>query len=96
MKCIATRPSNISIILNNSLGSVVSLNCPLRVPQPIVDCDEVLSFSQTNTLMSVMVNVTKYLMFSGHYTAMVALEDEAGVTESDTIRMSKCMYTAMK
>ena len=44
MKCIATRPSNISIILNNSLGSVVSLNCPLRVPQSIVDCDEVLSF----------------------------------------------------
>ena len=91
MKCIATRPSNVSIILNNSLGSVVSLNCPLRVPQSIVDCDDDLIFlPKTNTLMSMMVNLTKYLMFGGHYTAMVALENEAGATESDTIQTSKC------
>ena len=74
----------------------MSLNCPLRVPQPTVDCEQILSFSLTNTLMSVMVNVTKYLMFGRLYTAMVALENEAGATESDTIRISKCMYTAMK
>ena len=90
MKCIATRPNNISIILNNSLGSVVSLNCPQRLTQQTDDCGQVLSLSQTNTLMSVMVNLTKYLTFGGHYSAMVALENEAGVTKSDTIRISKC------
>ena len=69
----------------------MSLNCPLRLSQPTtVDCEDVVSFSQTNTLiMSVMVNLTKHLTFGGHYTAMVALENEAGATESDTLRISE-------
>ena len=69
----------------------MSLNCPLRLSQPTtVDCENVLSFSQTDTLvMSVMVNLTEHLTFGVHYTAMVALENEAGVTESDTLRISE-------
>ena len=87
-QCSGTQPENITITLKNdeSLETAMLYSCPIR--KHSIHCGNLLSISKTNTVALVTVNLSDYLTFSNHYTAVIGLVNKGGATESNfTISM---------
>ena len=63
-------------------------SCPIR--KHSINCGNLLSFSKANTVILVTANLSDYLTFSNHYTALNGLVNKGGASESNELTISMC------
>ena len=73
---------------NGNLKTMVYESCPIR--KRYILCENFLSISKTNTVLLVTVNLSDYLTFSNHYTAVIGLVNKGGASESNELTISMC------
>ena len=57
-----------------------------------MQCENTISISQANSVLSVAVNISSYLTYGGRFTSVILLKNEGGSSESNLLTISMYLY----